>query len=53
MFVPAAEQQPIDWHRWPITQRTIYALSDQFRPKPAAEQSLVDSLHSAQKTCAG
>jgi multiple sugar transport system substrate-binding protein len=50
VFVPAAKQQPTDWKWWPITQRTINALSDQFRRKLTAGQSFVDSLHITQQT---
>jgi multiple sugar transport system substrate-binding protein len=50
IFVPAAEQQPKDWRWGPITQRTLNALSDNFRRKITAGQSLVDSLHLTQRT---
>jgi multiple sugar transport system substrate-binding protein len=50
IFVPAAGQQPKDWRWGPITQRTLNALSDNFRRKITAGQSLVDSLRLTQRT---
>ena len=50
VFVPAAKQQPTDWHWGPITQRMLNTLSDNFRLKLTSGQSLVDSLHKTQQT---
>jgi multiple sugar transport system substrate-binding protein len=50
VFLPGSRQQPTDWHWWPITQRTIYTLSDGFRRKLTAGQSLVDTVRQTERT---
>ena len=50
VFVPAAKEQPTDWHWGPITQRMLNTLSDNFRLKLTAGQSFVDSLRKTQQT---
>ncbi|MGC0143131.1 ABC transporter substrate-binding protein [Pseudactinotalea sp. Z1732] len=49
VFVPAADQQNLEWTWAPTTQRVFDILGDGFRRKLTAGQSFVTSMHEAEE----